>query len=835
MSDVLDKGEGRPVSDTRYVYDIAVLDRTDGRLFGGKATGLARMASAGIPVPPAFAISTDAFRAWYAAGKRLPDALAVQLDDAIALLNEQAGRPFAGDGSAHDPLLVSVRSGAQVSMPGMMDTVLNLGLDARSADAMIARTGRRAFVIDTWMRFWKMYAEIVLGLDGEEFVDALAPARVVAEVPDGDLTVLETAVVDYIVEQGEEAPTDPRTQLDRAIAAVFSSWNSPRAKAYRDHQCISHDLGTAVTVQAMVFGNVDDNSGSGVAFSRNPNTGEAILYGEYLAGRQGEDIVSGTSTPVDLATHDGQHEALRNALSAHSHTLEALYGDAVDIEFTLEADKLYLLQVRPAKRTAAAAVRIATDLVAEGLLAPAGGLKLVTAEQVKRLLRPVFDSEQRASAPIVATGIGSSPGQASGVAVLDSDRAAERVAGGEAVILVRPTTSPLDIRGMLAANGILTAKGGALSHAAVVSRALDKPCIVGCQALVIDVDARSFVIDGNLFQEGDAIAIDGTTGQIYGRALDLATPESGSSSLPRLLEAADALSQAQIWVNSATESPANKGVDAIPGVAVINLADVAIAQGLIGRLVEGVTALGQGNDPAGEMLSAVTLDIGKSIVASTRRPVHVRFPQPGSSRARFLIQRWPELDQRLFLPLGNPAFQRAMLNGLAGAVAGSKASVTALLGGVTDVAEWQRYQAEVALMPTLSAGLVIQNAAGLEAAPAMVASRATLWIDLDEVAHSAHGFLPKAYISNAVLDDYVSQGLMTSNPHQHLRPFLAVLLDQLIAVPGAVQTVGILCSSDVDPDLVRVLYGKGFRRFSVPPGQRDMLRLVLGQAVGEQL
>jgi pyruvate,orthophosphate dikinase len=474
-------------------------------------------------------------------------------------------------------------------------------------------------------------------------------------------------------------------------------------------------------------------------------------------------------------------------------------------------------------------VRIAADLVSEGLLSPAAGLKLVSAEQVKRLLRPVFDAEQLCSAPTIATGIGSSPGQASGVAVLDSDRAAERSAGGEAVILVRPTTSPLDIRGMLAANGILTAKGGALSHAAVVSRALDKPCIVGCEALVIDTEARNFSVSGRTYREGDPIAIDGTTGEVYGQALDLVAPQGGSSSLAQLLDAADRLSQVQVWASATSTSNADK----VPGVAVVNLADVAIAQGLIDGLLQGVTALGQGDDPSGDMLSDVTLKIGKAIVASTNIPIHVRFPQPGSSRARFLIPQWPELDQRLFLPMGNPTYQRAMLKGLAGAVDGSEVRVTALLGGVTDVAEWLQYRTEVALMPSLSAGLVIQNAAGLEASPEMVATGAVVWIDLDEVSHSAHGFVPKAYISNAVLEDYVERGLMTSNPRQKLRPFLASLLDQLIATPGAAEKAGILCSSDVDPGLVRVLYGKGFRRFSVPPGQREMLRLVLGQAAGE--
>ena len=825
MSEVLEHVE------TAFVSDIAALDPTEARLFGGKATGLARMLGAGIPVPAAFVISTDAFRAYHAGGRRLPGALRGQLDEAIAKLSARACRAFGGDGTTTDPLLVSIRSGAQVSMPGMMDTVLNLGLDACSASAVIARTGRRGFVIDTWLRFWKMYAEIVLGLSGEDFVHALAGVRAAAESDEGSLADLQAAIVDYITDQGDEAPIDPRTQLDRVICAVFESWNSPRAMAYREHHGISHDLGTAVTVQAMVFGNVDENSGSGVAFSRNPNTGEAILYGEYLPGRQGEDIVSGTTTPVDFAADDGRHAPLRAALTEHARTLEALYGDAVDIEFTVESGTLYLLQVRPAKRTAAAAIRIAADLVAERVLAPAAGLKLVSAAQVKRLLQPVFEPEQLAAAKAIASGVGSSPGQATGVAVLDSDRAAERAAAGRDVILVRPTTSPLDIRGMLAAKGILTAKGGALSHAAVVSRALDKPCVVGCEALVIDADARSFQVNGRTYVEGQPIAIDGVTGQIFDRALDLVAPERGSSSLAQLLEMADRVSRAQVWVNALPQG----GEPRVPGIAVVNLADVAIAQGLIDRLIEGVVAHGRGEDPTARLLKDVVFQIGRTIDTPYNLPVHVRLPHPGSSRARLLIPQWPELDQRLFLPLGNLAYLRAMIQGLSEAVGEKSGRVTALLGGVTDRLEWKKYQDEVALMPSLSAGIVIQNAAGLEAAPDMVGSRGVLWIDLDEIVHSVHGFVPKAYFANSVLEEYVELGLMVSNPRQGLRPFIKALLDRLMAVPGATERVGVLLPSDVDPGLVRGLYGQGLRMFSIPPGQREMMRLVLGQASGAPL
>lgn len=809
-----------------FVYDIHSLDPQDGRLFGGKATGLARMVKAGIPVPPAFAISTDAFRAFQSGGRRLPTGLREQVDTAIARLGAQVGRAFADSGDSSDPLLVSVRSGAQVSMPGMMDTVLNLGLDARSATAMIARGKGRHFVIDTWLRFWKMYVEIVLGLDGGDFTRALACARADAEDEGGDLPTLEAAIVSYIEGEGEEAPVQPRDQLDKAIAAVFSSWNSPRAKAYREHQGIPHDLGTAVTVQAMVFGNADDNSGSGVAFSRDPNTGEPLLYGEYLSGRQGEDIVAGTATPVDLSTDDDAHRDLRVTLAEHSRVLETLYRDAVDIEFTLERGNLYLLQVRPAKRTAAAAVRIAADLAAEGVLTPAEALGRVSADQIKRLLRPVFAPSQLATARVIAAGIGSSPGQASGYAMLDSDRAAVRAATGEPVILVRPTTSPLDIRGMIVAAGILTAKGGALSHAAVVSRALDRPCVVGCDVLEIDLESRSFSVGGRTWKEGDPIAIDGASGQVFDGLIDLIATEGRASGLPKLLEMGDGLSKSTVWTTALPTS----GI-APPGIAVINMADVAIAENAIGPLTDGIIRLAREPQSAAKLLSASAAQVGSSALrAAMGLPVHLRLPQPSSPRARFIVPDWMELDQRLFFPLGNTAYQKAILAGLAQSVEGG-GRLTVLLGGVTDVAEWTEHRREVAAFPALEAGVVIQNVAGLEAVPQMLSQEGgRIWIDLDEVIDSSHGFLPKAYASPAVLDEYVSQGKLGSHPRKVLKPFLAELFAKAAEIRD--QRLGLLCPSDCDSELLQALYGFGFRTFTVPPEQRDVVRLLLGKAAG---
>ncbi|HEY0179304.1 MAG TPA: pyruvate, phosphate dikinase [Dokdonella sp.] len=808
-----------------YVWDIADVDADDGRRFGGKATGLARMAAAGIPVPPAFVVGTDAFRAFAAGGRRLPPGLRDQIERAVARLGDALGRRFGGHGEP--PLLVSVRSGAQVSMPGMMDTVLNLGLDARGAEWLLANGAERGFVVDTWLRFWKMYAEIVLGLDGDEFVEALAAPREAAEHGELAPAALERAVLAWLDAQGETAPTDPAEQLCEAVCAVFRSWDSPRAKAYREHQHIPHDLGTAVTVQAMVFGNADANSGSGVAFSRNPNTGEAALYGEYLVGRQGEDIVSGARTPVDLSRDEPGYEDLRHALAAHARVLERLYGDAVDIEFTVESGTLYLLQVRPAKRTAEAAVRIAVDLAASGMLAPSQAVGRVSAEQVRRLLRPVFDPEQLAAAEVVARGIGSSPGQTSGIAVLDADRAVEQAAAGRAVVLVRPTTSPLDIRGMLAAEGVLTARGGALSHAAVVSRALDKPCVVGCEALAIDPEARTFAVGGRTWREGDPVAINGATGEVYAEALRLAAPTQGTDSLARLLRLADRVSGAQVWAASGTRGAGDAD---LPGLAVIGLTDIAIATGEAAAMIETVRRLarGGGRDAERQLADAAQRLAAAAIAAGGGRTLHLRLPVAASARARMLMPDWEEFDPRVFLPVGNPAYVRAWLGGLSAAASAAGTTLTVLLGGATEVGEWRQFRREVDAFAGLEGGMAVQSAAGLEQAPEMLAEGALLWLDVEEIVHSAHGFVSIPNVSGAILDDYVAQGAIAMRPDAQLRPFLRELVARVAQADGA-RRAGVAFGPHVQPELVAEVYALGFRRISVPIEQRDVIRLVLGQ------
>jgi pyruvate,orthophosphate dikinase len=531
-----------------HVHDLADLDPSDTTLLGGKGAGLGRMHRLGMPVPPAFVVDTLACGV-YRETKGLPDGLTDAVRAAIGRLESHTGKAFAGGEGL--PLLVSVRSGAKVSMPGMMDTVLNLGLDRTAVLRLAAATGNPAFAVDTWVRFWKLFAEIVLDADGDYLAEQVDAQRAAAAT---DLTAdtagaLEGAIVAALQAEGATVSTDPHEQLIAAMRAVFASWDSRRAKAYRKHHDIDDNLGTAVVVQAMVFGNLAGLSGSGVAFTRDPKSGENRLFGEFLAGGQGEEVVAGTATPVNLTEPMPEWAATIAELEALGRRLEQEYADALDIEFTVEDGTLYLLQVRSAKRTAAAAVRTALDLVDEGLIDAPTALRRLTAEQVQTLLAPAFTADGLAGAAVLVTGIGASPGHAVGVAVLDSDRAAARAAAGEPVILVRPTTSPQDLPGMLAAEAVLTARGGATSHAAVVSRSLDKPCVCGAAALEVDPSAGVFTVAGIKYDEGTWLSVDGATGRVYAAQLPLGVPETSRSDLARFAA----------W---AAEHPVNAELDA---------------------------------------------------------------------------------------------------------------------------------------------------------------------------------------------------------------------------------------------------------------------------------
>jgi pyruvate,orthophosphate dikinase len=538
-------------------------------LLGGKGAGLAEMTNAGLPTPPGFTITTEACNDYFNAGKALPAGL---WDDVLAAVKVVEGQAAKGFGDPKNPLLVSVRSGAKFSMPGMMDTVLNLGLNEATLQGLIAITGNERFGWDAYRRFISMFGRIVLdvpsrvvkGKDGSEvaynrFDEALDAAKEKhgKDAKDTDLdvddlkklvTTYKTIVKDTI---GRDFPDDPNEQLDLAIKAVFGSWFGKRATDYRNSQKIAHDLGTAVNVVTMVFGNMGDDSGTGVAFTRDPNTGEKALYGEYLVNAQGEDVVAGIRTPSKIASLAQDMPKAYAEFKKIAEKLEKHYKDVQDLEFTIERGRLYMLQTRSAKRTAAAAVRIAIDMVKEKLITHEEALARIEPAQVDQLLRDQFDPVARAKAKRMAKGLNASPGAAVGKAVFHADTAVAWVEKGQKVVLVREETSPDDFHGMAVAQGILTAKGGATSHAAVVARQIGKPCVAGCAELEVNYATRSATANGVTIKEGDPISLDGSSGEVFVGALPTVHARyEDQKDLQTVLGWADKVRRLQIWTNA---------------------------------------------------------------------------------------------------------------------------------------------------------------------------------------------------------------------------------------------------------------------------------------------
>jgi pyruvate,orthophosphate dikinase len=488
---------------TRYVYDFDEPANGGRDLLGGKGVGLAEMTQLGIPVPAGFTITTDACRAYMSSGGEV-EGLDAEIAEHIGRLEARAGKRF---GDAGDPLLVSVRSGAAISMPGMMDTILNVGLNDESVEGLARSTGNEEFARDCYRRLIQMFGETVDGIPHESFSvdDTVEQAREV-----------------YERETGRGFPQDAREQLQRAITAVFDSWNSARAQVYRGMYGIPDDLGTAVNVVQMVFGNKGEDSATGVCFTRDPSTGEQGVYGEYLLNAQGEDVVAGVRTPGPLAELRGRLPEAYDQLLETMGSLERHYRDMQDIEFTVEEGRLYLLQTRTAKRTAAAAIKCAVDMTAEGLIEREEAVARIDPKQLDQLLHPRLDPD--AQFEVAAQGLNASPGAACGKIVLDADSAEERGKAGESVILVRWETTPDDIHGLIQANGVLTAHGGMTSHAAVVARGMGKPCVAGCEGLDIDTGAKTVRIGSHQLTEGDVITIDGGTGRVIVGEVPLVPP-----------------------------------------------------------------------------------------------------------------------------------------------------------------------------------------------------------------------------------------------------------------------------------------------------------------------
>jgi len=557
---------------TQYVYRFGggMSDSQGGsrELLGGKGANLAEMASIGLPVPPGFTVSTEMCARYYEEGERFPDSLRAEIAQGLAHIEAVTGRRF---GDAADPLLVSVRSGARVSMPGMMDTVLNLGLNDATVEGLATASGDARFAWDSYRRFVQMYADVVLELDHGAFEEALEVAKedrgyaLDTELSADDLRAL---VAEYkaLVEKewGKPFPQDVHDQLWGAVGAVFGSWQSDRAKVYRRLHDIPGSWGTAVNVQAMVFGNLGDTSATGVAFTRDPSTGDSGYYGEFLVNAQGEDVVAGIRTPQYLtraareaagAVSPSMEEvmpAVYAELADVFATLERHYRDMQDIEFTVERAKLWMLQTRSGKRTARAALKIAVDMAGEGLIGREEAVARVDAGALDQLLHPTLDPD--APRDVLVRGLPASPGAASGAAVFDADTAEKRAAAGEAVILVRTETSPEDIHGMHAARGILTARGGMTSHAAVVARGMGRPCVSGAGALSIDLKARVARVGSREVREGDLLTVDGASGEVMLGAVPTVQPELGGD-FGTLMEWADGVRRLKVRANA--ETPAD--------------------------------------------------------------------------------------------------------------------------------------------------------------------------------------------------------------------------------------------------------------------------------------
>ncbi len=528
-------------------------------LLGGKGAGLAEMTRIGLPVPPGMTITTEVCRQYYKVGNRFPDGLKEQMKEGLAAIEQKTGKKF---GDATNPLLLSVRSGAIFSMPGMMDTILNLGLNDVTVEGMAAATANRRFAFDAYRRFIQMFGDVVLEIHKHEFEELLTKRKETQGVKfDQELTPesLSALVADYkqlvVDRSGRPFPQDPMDQLFMSVEAVFRSWNNERAIVYRNLNRISHDLGTAVNVQSMVFGNMGDDCGTGVAFTRNPSTGEKVLYGEFLTNAQGEDVVAGIRTPRPISELKDQMPEMYKQFVQAADTLEHHYKDMQDIEFTIERGRLYMLQTRNGKRTGRAAVQVAYDLVHESILTPAEALMKVEPAHIEQLMHRQIDPSAKLN--VIAKGLPASPGAASGAVVFDANTAAKKAAEGIKTLLVRMETTPEDIHGMVAAQGILTSRGGMTSHAAVVARGMGKPCVCGCDALRIDYENQTATVAGHVIKAGDMLSLDGTTGRVILGSVPVVDAVF-SKEYDQVLKWADSLSRMKVRANADTPEDAER-------------------------------------------------------------------------------------------------------------------------------------------------------------------------------------------------------------------------------------------------------------------------------------
>jgi pyruvate,orthophosphate dikinase len=543
-----------------YLFDQGCSDMRS--LLGGKGANLAEMTNIGLPVPPGMTITTAACKEYYQNNKKLPSTIIEEVRQNLAYLEKNIGKTL---GDVDNPLLVSVRSGAVFSMPGMMDTILNLGLNEKTVQAVAKSTNNLVFAYDSYRRFIQMFGDVVLEIHKYEFEQLLTQHKKKQDVTFDQEMSADTlrAVIDSYKElvlerTGSAFPEDPIEQLFLSIEAVFRSWNNDRAIIYRNLNKIDHDLGTAVNIQSMVFGNMGNDCGTGVAFTRNPSTGENLLYGEYLTNAQGEDVVAGIRTPQPIAKLQAEMPEVYAQFAKTAKILEKHYKNVQDIEFTIEKGTLYILQTRNGKRTAQAGIKIAHDLAAEGLISKQDALLLIEPAQLDQLLHRQIDPN--AKLDIMATGLPASPGAASGIVVFDADHAEQLGKKGQKVMLVRTETTPDDIHGIIAAQGILTSRGGMTSHAAVVARGMGKPCVCGCEAVKINYHTKTFTVGQTIINEGDLISIDGATGRVMAGLVPMKDPELSAEYLT-LLQWADEYKKLEVRANADNPTDAKKALE----------------------------------------------------------------------------------------------------------------------------------------------------------------------------------------------------------------------------------------------------------------------------------
>ena len=826
----------------RFVYAFDEAKGLGAALLGGKGAGLVQMMAAGLPVPPGLVITTDACRR--NADGSLSERLWEEIAQAVRQLEQRTNRGF---GKGPKPLLVSVRSGAPVSMPGMMDTVLNLGLNEETAVALAhATSGGFRFAADTFTRFARMFSDIVLGLTEELLHDAEFLAELEAVQDEASLRMVVRSASEKVgAAAGEPFPTNPWDQLRRAVVAVFDSWNSRRAVRYREHHNIPHDLGTAVVVQQMVFGNLGSPSGTGVAFTRDPRNGERRLYGEYLENGQGEDLVAGTHTPESLDAVGERYPAIISRFRTLASELEVVYRDVLDIEFTVEEGVLYFLQVRPGKRTAEAAVRIAVDLFDEGAIDSATALQRVTPDQLRQVLRPRFVLEAveraRAEGRVLVVGTGASPGQASGRIVCDPDRAEARAAAGEAVILVRTTTSPQDLHGMLAAQGIVTARGGSTSHAAVVARALDKPCIVGCELLDVDAINRVVRVGGREFAEGEYISIDGSTGEVFAALIPVgASNPDALGQVGRILELADSPGGGTVFNRVSTADMARAAIAAgAQGIGTRNEEVLAASEGFE-TLVDAVSTYAHGEAAASTTALEALEDVLTETLIKIMEVVHpkpfaARIADLSSGRAGEAVANLTYIapSPGIWLPLGAPDLVRAQIRALVRAkeFLGYPDNVILMVGGINSAAEAAalRVLCVQAGGQSLKLGLASRSPHCLLALPEIAKHADMVWIDYRALSAACYHYPDDLVLSRGVMKSYIEDGYMPLNPANQVDDVIEKLLPSILGLGHSCQFGVTFAGWTVSEDVVRFFTQRGFRNFGVESSELAATRLLLGR------